>query len=214
MSTKKVIGLSLLLVILLLAPLSTCACGATAEDEVEIQKAIKSIKQSVNDGNAKNILGLLSPNASAELKNEIENNIAGKSITFQQSIVSYEDISPDKVKVKGKFAAKGISWSVSGLSNYFIFEKVNGKWLLLETNFHQKLSPGFVFKTVGKILIVIFLIFSPLGIFWLWMLIDCIKRPIENKVVWILVIVLVGLLGAILYFFIERKKCKKVTASS
>jgi phospholipase D-like protein len=46
--------------------------------------------------------------------------------------------------------------------------------------------------------------------FWVWMLVDCIQRnfpPNEQnaKIVWILVIVLAGWLGALIYFFVVKK---------
>ena len=50
--------------------------------------------------------------------------------------------------------------------------------------------------------------------FWIWMLVDCAtKEPsgTNDKVVWILVIVLTHLLGAILYFLIRRPQRIKET---
>jgi hypothetical protein len=46
--------------------------------------------------------------------------------------------------------------------------------------------------------------------FWVWMLVDCIQRnypPNEqnSKIVWILVIVLAGWVGALIYFFVVKK---------
>lgn len=46
-------------------------------------------------------------------------------------------------------------------------------------------------------------------IFWIWMLVDCIKNRSLNdteKLIWVLVIVFLNGLGAILYFFIARSK--------
>ena len=40
------------------------------------------------------------------------------------------------------------------------------------------------------------------GTFWLWMLVDCIRRPIAHKLRWILLVVLLNVLGAVLYFYI------------
>ena len=48
--------------------------------------------------------------------------------------------------------------------------------------------------------------------FWLWMLIDAIKHtPSENnlKLIWILVIILAGIIGALIYFFVQRPKNPK-----
>lgn len=41
--------------------------------------------------------------------------------------------------------------------------------------------------------------------FWLWMLIDCITNEADQtqKIVWALVILLVGIVGAPLYFFVR-----------
>ncbi len=44
-------------------------------------------------------------------------------------------------------------------------------------------------------------------IFWIWMLVECAtNEPSEgnDKIVWILIIALTHLLGALLYFFIRR----------
>lgn len=45
--------------------------------------------------------------------------------------------------------------------------------------------------------------------FWIWMLIDCaVHTPTENnqKLVWVLVVVLTGWIGALIYFFVQRPK--------
>ncbi len=43
--------------------------------------------------------------------------------------------------------------------------------------------------------------------FWLWMLIDCIKRGFRKdieKVIWVLVIIFATWIGALVYFFVIR----------
>ncbi len=49
-------------------------------------------------------------------------------------------------------------------------------------------------------------------VFWIWMIIDCAKRDFKkdnDKVIWILVIVLLQLIGAIIYYFTIKKSDKK-----
>jgi prolipoprotein diacylglyceryltransferase len=48
-------------------------------------------------------------------------------------------------------------------------------------------------------------------IFWIWMLVDCLTRKkFEDKLVWVLVLILLNVLGAILYYFlVKRKKGKR-----
>jgi hypothetical protein len=53
------------------------------------------------------------------------------------------------------------------------------------------------------------LVMIPLFAFWIWMLIDVIKRvPSEEnkKLIWILVVVLAGFIGAAIYYFVQRPK--------
>ncbi len=46
-------------------------------------------------------------------------------------------------------------------------------------------------------------------VFWIWMLIDAIQNPALNgteKVVWVLVILFLHFLGALIYYFVGRRK--------
>ncbi len=53
-------------------------------------------------------------------------------------------------------------------------------------------------------------------IFWLWMLIDCLKRQDDTfaiggnyaKLIWVLVIIFTGIIGALLYYFLIKRKIK------
>ena len=62
-----------------------------------------------------------------------------------------------------------------------------------------------------EILIILFLLLIPFAL-WLWALIDCLKSDFDNnnKLVWVILIILIPLLGAILYLAIGRnQKVKK-----
>lgn len=58
--------------------------------------------------------------------------------------------------------------------------------------------------------IIFWLVFGGLGlVLFLWALIDCIRRDFPNsndKVLWLVLIILIGWLGPILYLIIGRKK--------
>ena len=63
-----------------------------------------------------------------------------------------------------------------------------------------------------------FVVVSVIGlisfIFWLMMLIHAIKKPIESKPVWIILMILTGIFGAIIYYFaVKRGFDKKVPPS-
>ena len=71
-----------------------------------------------------------------------------------------------------------------------------------------------MFAIVGTLLSIVFFLFmAGLGIlafvFWIWMLIDCIKNPgidTTEKIVWVLVIALTHFIGALIYFFVARAR--------
>lgn len=51
-----------------------------------------------------------------------------------------------------------------------------------------------------------------LFVFWLWMLIDCITREFpgpNDKLAWVLVVVLLGFIGAAIYYFVGRPRGTK-----
>lgn len=50
-------------------------------------------------------------------------------------------------------------------------------------------------------------------IFWIWMIVDCAtNEPAEgnDKVIWILVIVLTHFIGAAIYYFVRRPERKRI----
>lgn len=72
------------------------------------------------------------------------------------------------------------------------------------------------------ILAVLLVIFMPIllmpvlgilgTIFWIWMLIDCIKRRFRSdttKIIWVLVIVFTHFIGALIYFFFVKLGSKR-----
>lgn len=57
---------------------------------------------------------------------------------------------------------------------------------------------------IGGILFFLAL-FLLITIFWIAMLVHAIKYPIEHKPVWILILLITGILGAIVYYFAVKK---------
>ncbi len=62
--------------------------------------------------------------------------------------------------------------------------------------------------------VILFLILLAVlaAVFWIWMLIDCIKRSFSKdseKIIWILIIVLLGAIGAAVYFFNREEQKMK-----
>ena len=72
----------------------------------------------------------------------------------------------------------------------------------------DSLIGGFILLIL-LIVIIILLMF----VFWIWMLIDCLKRKFSSdteKIVWVLVIIFLGAIGAAVYFFVVKSDDKKI----
>ncbi len=63
---------------------------------------------------------------------------------------------------------------------------------------------------VGLIFLIFITIAILLTVFWIWMLIDAVKRDMDDgeKVAWIIILVFLQILGAIIYYFVVRVKDK------
>lgn len=61
------------------------------------------------------------------------------------------------------------------------------------------------------VMMLLFFVFMMLLLaFWVWMLVDAIKNEKDNDLlIWILIIILLSFLGAILYYFIRKRKRNK-----
>lgn len=72
------------------------------------------------------------------------------------------------------------------------------------------LSKPITAEDVGGVVIGLMLFIAALligsFIFWLIMLIDCIKREFDQKALWIILILVLGIVGAILYYFMVKRK--------
>ena len=75
----------------------------------------------------------------------------------------------------------------------------------------SKFGMGAILMPIGlpELIIILPLLWVLLGtIFWIWMLIDCATKESNpnDKVVWILIMVVTPLIGAVIYFFVRRRK--------
>ena len=56
-------------------------------------------------------------------------------------------------------------------------------------------------------IVIFFFSFGVLAlVFWIMMLVHAIKTPIEHKPLWILIILITGILGAVVYYFAVKKQ--------
>lgn len=72
--------------------------------------------------------------------------------------------------------------------------------------------PNFgIFAGLG-IVVMFALLF--LLVFWLWMVVDCLKRDFKKdveKIAWVLVLIFLHILGAMIYYFVVKIQDKSAT---
>jgi prolipoprotein diacylglyceryltransferase len=63
---------------------------------------------------------------------------------------------------------------------------------------------------IGALFVLMFGLIALFGfVFWIWMLVDCATKESDQgntKIVWIIIIVFTNLVGAVLYFFVQRQR--------
>jgi len=209
---------TVIILMLVIFIVSSFAAGEiSVQDKVQMQGQIMLLSASINADQIILIEDIISPNANKTLKSEIENSLLGKSIKFNQSINSFEELENNYVLVKGRFSASSENFNSEGFSNKFIFEKYEGEWLLIDTNFHKNLSGENVWKYVlgifAIVLPILFIIILPIWLalmaLWVWILLDILKRDFEDKILWVLIIIFAGLIGVIIYYFVKRPELEK-----
>jgi magnesium-transporting ATPase (P-type) len=80
----------------------------------------------------------------------------------------------------------------------------------------DQLGEGFG-KAIGLgfgALALFFVLTIAASIFWIMMIIHAASKPIENRPMWIVILVLTGLLGAIVYYFVVKRNFKEGMAPS
>jgi hypothetical protein len=85
----------------------------------------------------------------------------------------------------------------------------------------QSVPCGQLFKSIGWFagiglgLIILFIVIAILCfIFWIFMLVDAIKKPIQHKPLWIIILLLFGIIGAIVYYFAVKRSADPLVSGN
>lgn len=80
----------------------------------------------------------------------------------------------------------------------------------------QEVATGVI--AIQLILFIGMMVFGLIAMaFWIWMLVDCLKHESSkgnDKLIWVLVIVLTNWIGALIYFFVRRPERKRTLSAS
>ena len=82
--------------------------------------------------------------------------------------------------------------------------------MVLFDSFSDIFGVGILFAVIFGLVMFALMVF--VFVFWILMLVDCVKRKFKegsDKIVWVLVIIFTGLIGALIYYFIVKVKDKR-----
>jgi hypothetical protein len=89
--------------------------------------------------------------------------------------------------------------------------ELNGKEIPCE-ELGQQLG-GFLGAGIG-IVIALIIVGIASTIFWIMMLIHAATHEVENKAMWIIVLVFTGIIGALIYYFVVKRKFAPTTPAT
>mgnify|MGYP001575023158 CR=1 FL=1 len=205
----------------LLLPGAFAHAAPTAADDKAMQAVLTELVDAVNANDVEAAVALISPN-SPELQSEVRAALAAGSLTYSLNCAQWDilrrEIGDGSVAVSCKYDVRGASvaddgmhWSTSGMITNFVFMQNDaGDWLIVDSEFARDLMPSAALAYVGKFVVALFGICLLILAFWLWMFIDCLRRDFKDKTLWVILLIFVGPLAALLYFFIVKRAGKAV----
>lgn len=71
------------------------------------------------------------------------------------------------------------------------------------------MSSALIIASIILLILAIIALIIFISVFWIVMIVDCAKRNFKNendKIVWILILIFLGILGAIIYYFVVKRQ--------
>lgn len=69
-------------------------------------------------------------------------------------------------------------------------------------NFNGQLGSEAFLGGVPSLIVILYLAGA---VFWIWMLVDMVRRPVKNKTMWAIILIFGQFIGAVIYCFTGRK---------
>lgn len=176
------------------------------KEEAALQSALSTLIDQFNNEDYEWIIA----NASSLMTEETKALIMGKLQNKDQSLL-FELKRADKlpedgglVRVVWKYSLEtkwvSASSSISWLKTHFLFEEIDNELKLVSSSLFEPFS---LFQTPFIVWLIVWLI--ALWVFWFFMLVHAIRKPIKNKVMRVLVIMFASWLWAIIYYFVVKR---------
>lgn len=189
-------------------------------DRIEIIEALNSLASSIKTEDSSAMSALLSPNINGELRREIVETYEERFAKYDYTKYEFHPpaskkmkvlVPGSKVRVKASYSSEYTSGdtgsgSTNGMPANFTMEKLDGKWLVLDTDFYT-LKRFIKYIVIIALSVVALLLFS--SVFRGWMLVDCVKREFpkpDERTTRVLILIFDNIVGALIYYKMVKKK--------
>lgn len=194
------------------------ASPAFASIESVADDIVTDMEAFIYSQDAETIRDVLTPELDARIGSLFTQYLGPTYTITEFDIYGYQvtEVSDSSWQIKGKYSIESRGpngeWSASGLSTFIDIAQIDEEtYIITDTDLHEAIAPLDFSRFVSTIGILGLLGFFVAMAFYIWMLVDVVKYQKEDRALWILVVLLGSVLGAIIYFFAERRKrVKKV----
>lgn len=115
----------------------------SAYDSSLIYRQLQIISNHVNNIRDSDTIDKVIAPGHENLLKAIDQKVSGKMVQFTENVSQLVDIGNNQVKVIGTFSAEGKdgtrTWKNSG-NDFFVFQNINQKWLLVDTDFYKPIG--------------------------------------------------------------------------
>lgn len=186
-----------------------------AHGAVELSPIVRLIEQlveSINEKDVSKMLGIVNPQD--QVLQEAMKDVISKGMTFYLDVTPFSETvqvhNQSTIEVRGIYTASSYGlvrkFTVENVPAVFKFGKINGKWYLTSTDLVEQSKMEYWMKVFLTILNILTVVAVGWLILWMWMLIDCIRRDMRYKLLWLLALIFLGLPTSIIYYFVIKRR--------
>ena len=202
--------------VLLLAPsLTKAQMEVTEEYEGYLNSLADEIEEMVLYMDADYLLEAMSPELAERIGADVREALSPEQeiIDFNLYGRAFSKIDEMHYRIDAKYLIEGRgiggTWSTQGLSTYVVLEDGPEYMTITDTDLQEALFMPSVENILEDFGVLLYL-FVAIGLagtgFWIWMIVDLMKREIPDKILWIILVIFAGFIGALIYFFTGRNK--------
>ncbi len=205
---KKGTFLILILSFFLFASTVTAQSNLSTRDIAIIENKIQILVSAFNNKDKEIIYSSIFPSQKVLIK-EVKEKIGEEmNVKVEYSLTNGKifEMENGDIKIMGKVFSSGKNWKVNGRKVFFIVRQIKDDWFVVDTDIHEKIGSEYITNVIKKVFLITIPILLVYCVLWIWMLVDCFKRDIKDKALWIFLLLIIPFSCIYYLFAIKRKK--------